>query len=366
MGSSLSIVNNTEFEFVCKVGPDESAGAIAGYIFTGIAAVASIIVTAGAAAPVYTSAAAASVAANSVVIPSITTAIAITQAAASATVIANVAQTAAGLLGTIVAYTINDAITNGYRKIDPGQKETWDGFTLSLWQQGHCRRTRTFPAEMKYITDEIYMRPIFSGATDKSNLDHNIQFWINKWGFEPPMETAIPPPHGMTSWGDVDVPFPTLALGPVKPPGEFVCNICGDGFDVLFPDATVSNIPNTGVFTCADLDRRGKEGTIDAATCPLLLQFLGPCGCPQPQVPGPEIAGPPSNSCVCPQPPTPTHSPDIYPSGKGHQMSSHKKKGVVCPPPRPVGPPSTNDQQMGNRKKKGMSGDMQKIHRNRR
>jgi hypothetical protein len=28
------------------------------------------------------------------------------------------------------------------------------------------------------------MRPIFSGATDNSNLTHDIQFWINKFGIE--------------------------------------------------------------------------------------------------------------------------------------------------------------------------------------
>ncbi|RLN54891.1 hypothetical protein BBJ28_00002909, partial [Nothophytophthora sp. Chile5] len=33
-------------------------------------------------------------------------------------------------------------------------------------------------------TDTLYMRPIFSGATDNSNIDHEIQFWIDKFGLE--------------------------------------------------------------------------------------------------------------------------------------------------------------------------------------
>ncbi|ETL41007.1 hypothetical protein L916_07930 [Phytophthora nicotianae] len=55
--------------------------------------------------------------------------------------------------------------------------------SLSLWQQGTCVRT-TIVDEKTVTTDTVYMRPIFSGATDNSNLDHEIQFWIDKFGLE--------------------------------------------------------------------------------------------------------------------------------------------------------------------------------------
>ncbi|GMF66649.1 unnamed protein product [Phytophthora fragariaefolia] len=55
--------------------------------------------------------------------------------------------------------------------------------SLSLWQQGTCVRT-TIVDESTVTTDTLYMRPIFSGATDNSNIDHEIQFWIDKFGLE--------------------------------------------------------------------------------------------------------------------------------------------------------------------------------------
>ncbi|RLN62574.1 hypothetical protein BBJ29_004414 [Phytophthora kernoviae] len=48
---------------------------------------------------------------------------------------------------------------------------------------GTCVRT-TIMDETTIKTETLYMRPIFSGATDNSNIDHEIQFWVDKFGLE--------------------------------------------------------------------------------------------------------------------------------------------------------------------------------------
>ncbi|POM77269.1 hypothetical protein PHPALM_5372, partial [Phytophthora palmivora] len=58
MGSYLSIVNNTEDPWTCKIGPDEAALKIAGIIVSVISAAVTVIGTAGAAAPVVSALAA--------------------------------------------------------------------------------------------------------------------------------------------------------------------------------------------------------------------------------------------------------------------------------------------------------------------
>jgi hypothetical protein len=182
MGSYLSIVNNTEDPWTCKIGPDEAALKIAGIVISVVGAVATVIGTAGAAAPI-----ASALVANGVVsVFGVSTSALVTAAAAAAGAVGTVASVtgAASGFGIAVAQGINDnLVNNGYVNIAPGEKHRWGKMSLSLWQQGTCVRT-TIIDESTVKTDTLYMRPIFSGATDKSNINHEIQYWINKFGLE--------------------------------------------------------------------------------------------------------------------------------------------------------------------------------------
>ncbi|KAL4140329.1 hypothetical protein PRNP1_014614 [Phytophthora ramorum] len=182
MGSYLSIVNNTEDPWTCKIGPDEAALKIAGIVISVVAAAATVIGTAGAAAPV-----ASALAANGIVsVFGISTSALATAAAAAAGTVGSVASVtgAVSSFGIAVAQGINDnLIDEGYVSIAAGSEHQWGKMSLSLWQQGTCVRT-TIVDETTVTTDTLYMRPIFSGATDKSNIGHEIQFWIDKFGLE--------------------------------------------------------------------------------------------------------------------------------------------------------------------------------------
>ncbi|RLN62566.1 hypothetical protein BBJ29_004417 [Phytophthora kernoviae] len=181
MGSYLSIANNTSDPWTCKIGPDEAALKIAGIVISVIGTVATVIGTAGAAAPV-----ASALAANGVVsVFGVSTSALATAAAAAGSISSAVTATGAvSGFGIAVAQGVNDnLIQEGYVNIAPGEKHQWGKMSLSLWQQGTCVRT-TIVDETTVKTDTLYMRPIFSGATDNSNIDHEIQFWIDKFGLE--------------------------------------------------------------------------------------------------------------------------------------------------------------------------------------
>ncbi|KAL4085676.1 hypothetical protein PRIC1_015012 [Phytophthora ramorum] len=182
MGSYLSIVNNTEDPWTCKIGPDEAALKIAGIVISVVAAAATVIGTAGAVAPI-----ASALVANGVVsVFGVSTSALVTAATVAAGTIGTVASVTGAVsgFGIAVAQGINDnLVNNGYVNIAPGDNHRWGKMSLSLWQQGTCVRT-TIVDETTVTTDTLYMRPIFSGATDKSNINHEIQFWIDKFGLE--------------------------------------------------------------------------------------------------------------------------------------------------------------------------------------
>ncbi|ETN09788.1 hypothetical protein PPTG_11386 [Phytophthora nicotianae INRA-310] len=187
MGSYLSIVNNTDDPWTCKLGPDEAALQIAGIAISVVGTLATVIGTAGAAAPV-----ASALAANGVVsVFGVSTSALAAGATAAASVTSAVAITGSvSGFGIAVAQGINDhLITDGYVNIAPGEEHKWGKMSLSLWQQGTCVRT-TIVDEKTVTTDTLYMRPIFSGATDNSNIGHEIQFWIDKFGLETSTVTA--------------------------------------------------------------------------------------------------------------------------------------------------------------------------------
>ena len=59
----------------------------------------------------------------------------------------------------------------------------WDDSGL-LWSQVHCKRVYADPGNKEQlITDQFYMRPVFSAAFWGNN-DHSAQFWLNKFGPE--------------------------------------------------------------------------------------------------------------------------------------------------------------------------------------
>ncbi|KAH7462562.1 hypothetical protein KRP22_004982 [Phytophthora ramorum] len=182
MGSYLSIVNNTEDPWTCKIGPDEAALKIAGIVISVVAAAATVIGTAGAVAPI-----ASALVANGVVsVFGVSTSALVTAATVAAGTIGTVASVTGAVsgFGIAVAQGINDnLVNNGYVNIAPGDNHRWGKMSLSLWQQGTCVRT-TIVDETTVTTDTLYMRPIFSGATDNSNINHEIQFWIDKFGLE--------------------------------------------------------------------------------------------------------------------------------------------------------------------------------------
>jgi hypothetical protein len=287
MGSFLSIVNNTGDEFLCNVGTDQAALGIFGTIATVVSATALIFATAGAAIP-----AVAAAGASAVAVTGITTA----SATAALSAVGGVA-TAAGLLQVIIAETTKKAEEEGYVRIPPGERHQFGPYSSSLWQQGHCRRIRASPdEEMTYIHDEVFMRPIFSGATDQSNLDHDIQFWIDKFGFENEVKIVLSPPEGQASWGDVNAPLITSPEGGARTlmtsdQLPFMCNVCGDKQAITIPDATVF-IPDHGSYTCSEIEAAGENGEISENDCPLVRSFLEPCGCSVP--PTPSIAPPPT------------------------------------------------------------------------
>ncbi|KAG2522787.1 hypothetical protein BBO99_00004778 [Phytophthora kernoviae] len=152
MGSYLSIKNNTDDTWTCTIGPDEAALKIAGLVVTAVAAAATVIGTAGAAAPV-----ASALSANGVVSVFGVSTSALAAAAKTAESIASIVKTTGKVsdFGNSIAEGVNDnLVSNGYFNIAP------------------------------VTTDTLYMRPIFSGATDNSNIDHEIQYWIDKFGLE--------------------------------------------------------------------------------------------------------------------------------------------------------------------------------------
>ena len=357
MGAYLSIVNDTEYVLYCNVGPDEAALQIAGIIVGVVGALATIVATAGTAAPVVT-------AVSSGVFSlgfTVGTTLAITNAIFLGAGAVATTATAAGFLQVIVDKTIDKIKGDGYVEIVPGGRHQWRTDTVGLWRQGHCRRLTSNAEAMNYVQDEVYMRPIFSSDFVDQNRDHTVQFWVDKFGWENAQTINIPPPEGLTSWGNVHAPLSeTLALtmtappvaatpaptsgsvstpaptsspvstpaptsGPVSTPAPTssvvstpaptsgsvaalkpepivypVCVVCPRGR--IDPDITVS-IPGNGNFTCGEIENAGFRGQIPPESCPSVAQFLVPCGCPAPYRPPEECA------CVDGLPsPSPTES----------------------------------------------------------
>ena len=347
MGSSISILNNTPFELDCIVTPDEAALKISGIVFTAVAAVAAIGLSGGILAPTVLPAAAGFGAAVTGLSAAMVKAIVV------ATVTAGGSQGVKAILDAIVQEEVKYLRSQGFQRLRPGERFTWGGKTLSLWQQGNCKRSRTGVGGMVILNDEVFMRPIFSGATDKSDRTHDVQFWVTKWfgdgeNWENLYKVIVDPPDGRQSWGNIElsyaewekefftqaptgvptsatptsatptgvptstaltgVPTPVVTASPSNTPATskptftptlavtmaptatltmaptflvpFECNVCTYSLtgSVTYPDVIVP-IPGYGEFTCAEIETAGKNGLISEVNCPLVIQYLRPCGC---------------------------------------------------------------------------------------
>jgi hypothetical protein len=211
---------------------------------------------------------------------STTAASAVASAAAGLAGAAYIAKTGASVATDIVNLSLQAAYKNGYQAIPPGKSYRWGKMSLSLWQQGHCK-CHIVKDAYNFYSDELYMRPIFSGATDNSNINHNIQFWINKFGTTNKFNTNIVNNKNTASISAL----PTSSFDAVSTFGNelnsstpFICNVCGNGLSILQPDG-ITFIPGYGNLTCSFIDKAGKNGNITREQCPLVSQFLSPCGC---------------------------------------------------------------------------------------
>jgi hypothetical protein len=180
MTSLLSVVNDTPDIWQCVVGPDQAALSIFSYVAGAIAAAATIVATAGSAAPLVSS-----LAANGVIsILGMSTAkmAALTAAAAPFAGAAAVTAKGTSAAASVVAFMGKHMQDSGYDTILPGEKKSYSR-TLSLWQQAECVSHQVV-SDVEAVAHRLYMRPIFSGALIGSELEHSISWWINKWGTE--------------------------------------------------------------------------------------------------------------------------------------------------------------------------------------
>lgn len=310
MGSTLSIVNNTNDVFFCRVGPDMAALQVFTIIATVVTAIAGIAVTGGLATiPAVTALAEGGAVITGLSVPLLT-------AILNTAVVVGTSQTIQQTISKIVNDANQELLNQGFSEIQPLQKHTYGPMTLSLWQQGECKRTRQFPDQRMFITDMVFMRPIFSGATDQSNLDHEIQFWIDKFGMENEQKFILDPPEGFSSWDEFESTPATTSLStesarsiPVnvtttslqhankynhksttktttsskdhasESSSPYVCNVCLEkGSKITHPKGLVT-IPNYGEFSCSEVEAAGNDGEISKDSCPLVYQFMKPCKC---------------------------------------------------------------------------------------
>ena len=171
MTSSLTIVNDSAFDMACKIGPDEAALQIFGYITIGIAALAAAVVSLGSAAPTLAAVGVAAVI-NLAIFSGLASAIAITEAAAAITGVA-VAKTSVSVLSSVVTFIVKGLEDDGFVKIPAGGSKRWDGLTLSLWQQGHCTRVRQLNEEMTTVDPGLDQTTITMFSSGLINLDTN-------------------------------------------------------------------------------------------------------------------------------------------------------------------------------------------------
>jgi hypothetical protein len=212
MGSYISILNDTEDDVYCRPGLDQSALGIATIAASTVGGAAAIAATAGLAA--------------GAVIPT-ASALALSIASSAVAVGANTAHLIDGSSNrtqTVVCDTSRhqeaekeykaqekDAEGNefvrlsleckGYVKIRSGQCVKFGKFTLSLWKQAHIQRLTVNYKTRRFLLQELYMRPIFSGPTGTSTNEYKVSDWMdnnknnNRAGFATVQVFEFPPSY---------------------------------------------------------------------------------------------------------------------------------------------------------------------------
>jgi hypothetical protein len=179
MGATLSIVNDTNCAWSCKIGPDQAAMDIFATTAMAVGVAVAVVATAGNAALL-----ASALAANGVThILGISTAAAtsVTTAAASAAIAGKLILTAVDLSAKCSKAAAKELEKEGYVTIEPGSCFNLD-LPTSLWQQCHCTRIWYDAVNRQVVTEHIYMRPIFSAALVGETKSHRVDWWKQKPG----------------------------------------------------------------------------------------------------------------------------------------------------------------------------------------
>ena len=199
MGSNLSITNDTQDTYYCKIGPSNEAIRWSTYIVDNLL---DALEFPGSDYVKF---------AFGLITESIVNLQGLTPMSVSK--IFDWMQNSGSNLGTVLTNFIvqseADSLTNtnGYTKLPPGKKMFSARKTLSLLLAANCKRVTTkidYTSKRMYVLhDAVNMDPIATGATDNSVLDHRIQWWLDKNGRGEQVKVEILPPDGWGSWEDL-------------------------------------------------------------------------------------------------------------------------------------------------------------------
>jgi hypothetical protein len=167
MGSTISILNDTEGTWFCRVGPDENALRISGIVAAVVASIGATLITAGTAGMLIAPA----------------TATAVTTTTTVSLIGGGLGFHGAVSIGIIeIGEKINrNLIEKGYHEILSGATYETGKLSLSLWQQATCVGQEVLSPTL-LNTKTLYMRPIFSGATHKSTNTYSIKEYLEGKG----------------------------------------------------------------------------------------------------------------------------------------------------------------------------------------
>jgi hypothetical protein len=162
MGSTISILNDTENNWLCRIGPDEKALRVTAIVSSAFLAVGATILTAALAAPA---------------IPALS-------AASPAVILGENVFFYSGLTRGLleIGNKVNRNLQKkGYHEILSGSTYESGKLSLSLLQQATCVSQEVLsPTVLK--TKTLYMRPIVSGATHKSTKTYSIKEYLDGKG----------------------------------------------------------------------------------------------------------------------------------------------------------------------------------------
>lgn len=183
MGSYLTIINNTDDKWHCKIGPDEQALKISALIISVFGGLAFTIAALAGAVPLV-------VAGGGMVVTGVAPSALLATAAVTG-ILTNA-------IGSVSVFTMSTARlvstelkNKGFAEIQPGDRHRYGRMTLSLWQQSQCIRMVGIDEKMLRV-DTLNMRPIFSGSTANSNRNYDIKSWLERKGLSSQSIQAIP------------------------------------------------------------------------------------------------------------------------------------------------------------------------------